>query len=323
MALPSALLRLGIWITLLLMAGCSGSNDQKNSQQTTVRGCDRIPSFKADLEREKKLNINVLIDISYRIAPGTAHGKRALKHDLAVLEQLALIWKKHICRKPLKAYNDEFHIRLNEPIPEGLGGYFDKLSFDAGSIYQQKSDAEFKRFLSHFEDTVTQRARKIYQTVYDKGYQTADNWIGSNIYGFFQNSNQLQKCIEPNADNVLVVLTDGYISHAEHNQNFDKGLAFNNLVEQKFQDGGLLCNQKLSVIKQKGYHLKPIATDLSSLEVVIAGVDPHVNARDGAKLRYLLNKWLAAMNVEQKAIYKSKGAIARNQEDLKAYFYRE
>ena len=317
---------------LFVLAGCGSGNGKQEStagssqeadEPQTIAGCDRIPGFKDSLTSTTQLNINVLIDISYRIAPNTPHGKRALQNDLAILEQLARIWKKHLCRKPVRAYHDAFHIRVNEPIPKGLEDYFTRLSFKAGTLYRERSEGAFKRLLSHFEDTLRQRARRIYQTVYDQGYQTEQNWIGSNIYGFFSNPNQIRKCIKPNADNILVVLTDGYLSYTSNNRSFGQGTSFNNLVEDKFQPGGVFYGKDLPAIREEGYQLKPAASDLSNLEVLIAGIDPHAHAADADKLRYFLDQWLRDMQVEQKAIYESKKAVIRNQEDFKNYFYQQ
>ncbi len=311
------ILKFRLLIFLALMGSIFIACNSENKTEK-VKGCDNFPSFKEDLKKDTKLNLSIFIDLSYRIDTSENHGKNIIKKDLAVIEKLAKTWKKHVCRKPIQAYNDEFNIRV-DPIPEGLENYFKKLRFDLAEKKKKSTDQEFKTFLSNFEDTVKSRVEKIYQTVYNKGFNSHEDWIGSDIYGLFSNNNRLNKCRQANADNVLVVLTDGYISRAKKNDGL-KEQEFNNLLEKKFKKDGPFYKKGLKSIKKEGYQFKPTSSNLENLEVIFAGIDPYVSASDYEKIKYFLSNWLEGMKVENYKIFKSKGAIEDNKEDIEDYF---
>lgn len=117
--------------------------------------------------------------------------------------------------------------------------------------------------------------------IYDETLK-AKKWIGSDIWGFFSNKKVDELCMRNGYRNILVVLTDGYLFHA--NNKVKTGNAYSYVLPQTLQ------NPKSSlIVKRKG---------LNNLEVLMLEVNPY-DPKAHDKMQSVLENWFKGMGVKR------------------------
>lgn len=107
-------------------------------------------------------------------------------------------------------------------------------------------------------------------------------WVGSDIWGFFSNKTVDNLCVREGYRNILVILTDGYLYHAE-NKVVD-GNSYSYVLPQTLE-----LNNSSLIVKRKG---------LSNLEVLMLEVNPYSPKQHDALIA-ILEKWFQGMGVEK------------------------
>ncbi|MDE6371666.1 MAG: hypothetical protein K2K92_09285 [Duncaniella sp.] len=117
---------------------------------------------------------------------------------------------------------------------------------------------------------------------------TQGKWVGSDIWGFFSNCEVDKLCIRNGYRNILVILTDGYLYHAENK--IKEGNAYSYILPQTLENPDASL-----IVKRKG---------LSDLEVLILEVNPY-NLNQRNALVSTLENWLNDMEISKYVVSKT------------------
>ena len=109
-----------------------------------------------------------------------------------------------------------------------------------------------------------------------------ENWIGCDIWDFFNSRKVDSQCIKKDARNILIILTDGYLF--DQNNKIKEGNSYSYILPQTLEqkDASL-------IVRRKG---------LNDLEVRILEVNPYTKEQ-GYKMIPILEKWLKEMGISE------------------------
>lgn len=107
------------------------------------------------------------------------------------------------------------------------------------------------------------------------------NWVGSDIWGFFENQAKKQ-CVKSGYRNVLVILSDGFIFHAENKQKEGNNYTYITKHTLKVPNSGLIpCAEK----------------NLEDLDVLFLEVDASVS--ETKAIKDILSRWFDEMGIKR------------------------
>ncbi|MDE5551252.1 MAG: hypothetical protein K2I99_07895, partial [Bacteroidaceae bacterium] len=227
------------------------------------------------VNKPQPLNLSIYLDLSDRINPSTDNSKALSQKnkDIAIVEYLANYVKSRAVKQKILPCKDKIKVFVY-PIPDDskIALLSEKLELDLNTA----APAEKKRMLTTFVDDF----HGAMEQIYDYTIKTS-KWQGSDIWGFFNKSVD-NYCIKDGYRNVLVILTDGYIYHAQNN--IQKGDAYSYVLPQT------LKNPKSSLIAQRN--------GLEDLEVLMLELNPNP-LTDQDKMEQVINDWLQNMGVQK------------------------
>ncbi|QEH43560.1 hypothetical protein [Chitinophaga sp. XS-30] len=131
-------------------------------------------------------------------------------------------------------------------------------------------------------------------------------WPGSDIWRFFKNDVK-EIAVDPDSGyrNILVVITDGYIYHADSKDNDGNRYAY--ILPDLFGKYGLRNDSRWEERMEKlDFGLICKRSDLQALEVLVLEVSPSGKHRnDEDIIRKIMDKWFAEMKVKRWKIVNS------------------
>lgn len=217
------------------------------------------------------LNVTIYLDLSDRLVQNLTPSQT--ERDISIVQHIAEIFKKESLGPQL--INTRNHLKVMfYPTPNNseIVNIAQNLDVDLAAINVKERKATLQTISEKFKQNLTQ----VYlQTIQDK------NWLGSDIWGFFDKKIVDQQCIKKDSRNILVILTDGYIFDANNKQK--QGNSYNYILPQNL-------DAMVSVItSRKG---------LGNLEVLMLEVNPHQQTQR-TKMISLLEKWFKDMEVSK------------------------
>jgi len=265
------------------LVSCGGGNNAKNNNTT-----------KAEKPQEKQLNISILLDLSDRINPNI--NPDAKKNDIENIKTITEFFTANM--RHLNAYNAKGKIRLflaPPPSNSDINSIVSKLNIDCSTM-DNKGRKEIY-------DNLTELYAQNLEGIYNETISTSA-WIGSDIWRFFKNDVK-DYCVgnNPNYRNVLIILTDGYIYHAnskDREQNRYAYLLENNIKKYRTTNyDELINNDNFGLIAKRN--------DLNDLEVLVLEVKAEnpTNKIDEDILPFVLKKWFNEMNISRYEVYRS------------------
>ena len=265
--LKNTILAIGrITISLILIIGlsqCGGNNNGKQSKDAK----DKIESAKTVLP----LNISVYLDLSDRLTRNLTPSQ--MGRDTAIINHLVDIFIED-CRTNGKIINSVNHFQVffyPAPNSSQIAQLAKGLNVDMNKLQLKQKKMELMEMKEQFQANLVQ----IYEDTMDQ-----QDWVGCDIWGFFSNKEVDKLCIRESYRNILVILTDGYLYHAQNK--IQEGNAYSYVLPQT------LANPDSSlIIKRK---------DLSNLEVLILEVNPY-DPKQRNQLVSTLENWLNGMGV--------------------------
>jgi len=144
--------------------------------------------------------------------------------------------------------------------------------------------------------------RTIYQHAIETG--RANNWPGSDIWGFFQSDVKRSIEQDTNYRNILIILTDGYLYHAKTKDYKDptKPNQYAYLLSKdKLNNVGKYCNEPNweNKIKQDDFGLITKRKDLQNLEILVLGIRKTGGLYTEEILTHVIGKWFDEMGVKK------------------------
>lgn len=246
-------------ITTIMTIGCkcTESNDLESASESVSTA---LP-----------LNISVYLDLSDRLTRELTPSQ--MERDTAIINHLIDVFIED-CKNNGKILNSKNHFQIffypapnNSEIAQLARG----LNVDMSKTEMKQKKLELMEMKARFQTNLAQ----IYNDAMTEG-----KWVGSDIWGFFSNKEVDKLCIRNGYRNILIILTDGYLYHADNK--VKDGNAFSYVLPQTLEipNASLLVNRK----------------GLSDLEVLMLEVNPY-NPKQRNALITILEGWFKEMEV--------------------------
>ncbi len=267
---------------------------------TYLQSCKR--DSKVDVEEEEmisisttkttssndNLNISILLDLSDRISPDKypSPAMEFFMRDIGYLESVARSLELHLLNKRVRQIDDKIKVFIDpEPSDRSLNRKINELQV---------------HFANHnvTKETIL-NLPKNYDSISKLIYESAikdDNYIGSDIWGFFKNKVD-DYCIDEGYRNIVVILTDGYMYHKDAKMRENNRTSY--LLSRDLNTNVLnKANwQKRMDVKDFGFIVAN--KDLSNLEVLVLGINPAKgNPYEEDVIRAYWSKWFDEMKVK-------------------------
>lgn len=278
-----------IFLTALLWGCGTGTKPS----EATGPGGSQAP------EMDKQINLTILLDLSDRIDPIENPGKpEHFERDSAICSYLANYFLDQMKEKGTHMARGKMRVVFHPaPANPDINLAAEKLSVDLS-----KMDAKGKKAVYEtLERTVADNISGIYGTTIKQAV-----WPGSDIWRFFKNDvKEIAVDPDPGYRNILVVITDGYIYHADSKDNDGNRYAY--ILPDLFEKYGLRNDSRWEERMEKlDFGLICKRADLQELEVLVLEVSPSGKHRnDEDIIRKIMDKWFAEMKVKRWKIVNS------------------
>lgn len=243
----------------ILLSSCSSTG--KSGKETTGDK-DSI---------NKPWNISIYLDLSDRLIRDMTPSQK--DKDIQIVNYMTEILKNHSVAQKILPSRDRIKVFF---YPAPNDSKISLLSNDLEMDLSRAQPAEKKKILTEFQDKFATSLTQIY----DATLQTR-NWIGSDIWGFFKKQVDTY-CVREDSRNIIVILTDGYIFHAQNK--VKDGDNYSYILPQTLSNP----NSGLIVSRQ----------GLEDLEVLILEVNP-MNPTQQGQMENILMNWFSGMGVQK------------------------
>jgi hypothetical protein len=236
----------------------------------------------------RPVNYLVLLDLSDRLlAPGQ------VSNDTALVGYLFARFNKKVIEKDLIIRSkDRFQVVI---APQQGVSYDPARSMDALSVdlkAAKNAPAKAAAF-DWFEHQFNPELRRLYAEA-TRGRQTPADFAGCDLWRYF--NEQLGAALEPDYDNRLVILTDGYLDFNDPHHAICRGhrcTTTNGLMP-------FLRNRTdwAALIERNEWGLLPLEKRFSNLSVALVELHPKSpNLREAEILKKLWQQWLSEMGI--------------------------
>lgn len=247
-----------VLIGMFIMNGC-GTSAESDKKETVSE------------DKPLPLNISVYLDLSDRLTRELTPSQ--MERDTAIINHLVDIFIKD-CIDNGKILNSENHFQVfffPAPNVSEIALLARGLNVDLSKTDLRNKKVELMEMKSRFQNNLAQ--------IYNEAINE-EKWIGCDIWGFFSNKEVDKLCIRKGYRNILVILTDGYLFHA--NNKVNDGTAYSYVLPQTLN----VPNSSL-IVKRDG---------LDDLEVLMLEVNPYT-PQQREPLVSVLENWFKQMGV--------------------------
>jgi len=251
-----------VWycIALFVFASCGGKKAPSSSGENAPIDSSKQP-----------LNISIYLDLSDRLKRPMAPSQ--MDRDIAIVNYLTEVVKNHAVAQKILPSRDRIKVFF---YPAPNNPKVSLLSQDLELDLSREQPADKKKKLLGFQQKFNTSLTKIYQATLQ-----GNNWIGSDIWGFFKKQVDTY-CIKENARNIIVILTDGYLYYAPNKQQQGNNYSYLLPVTLSNPKSGL-------IVARQG---------LDNLEVLMLEVNPYTPKHLG-QMETILQNWFNGMGVKK------------------------
>ncbi|MCR4032395.1 MULTISPECIES: hypothetical protein [Flavobacterium] len=274
--MKNTLLKILVSLLLILFFSCKEETKKEESQNTIKTSVS------------ENYNISILVDLSDRISlkKNPNPTMEIYQRDLGYIKSASEAFTEHLKSKRMRQIDDKMQLFFN---PEPENPKINSISKEL-RINVTKDNAS-KQFLNSINNTYSSKTEVIYESAIKD-----DKYIGSDIWNFFDSKVQDQ-CVDKDFRNILIILTDGYMFY-EGTQIKDKNLS-SYLTPQLIKQNGLNTKDWKKKFEKENFGFIKIDTDLSSLEVLVLGINPSKNNPFEEKIiKAYWTKWLSEMKIK-------------------------
>jgi hypothetical protein len=233
---------------------------------------------------KQNLNISFLLDLSDRIDPKKNSG--IYQRDLQYIKSVQKAFINHVRGKKMLLLKDQMQVFFN-PLPNIPN--INQLSQQLKVDFNPKTS---KRDFLNIDKVYSDNPAKIYQSAIKD-----HNYVGSDIWRFFKNNIQ-QYCIKPEHRNILVILTDGYMYHA--NSIIVDGGKSSYITPEFLRLKKLNAAGYQAVIKKNNLGFIAFPYNLKELEIIVLGINPSTkNPYEEDVIKQYWTDWFKAMKVKK------------------------
>lgn len=265
-------------LTILVLITASCSKKEKNSTPDP-------PS----------LNISIFLDLSDRLVRDLTPCQ--MYRDTAIVNFLTDYFKqKTLGPSILRSQNKIKVFCYPSPKDTEISTLMSGLSIDIG----EKQGIEKRKALDEMKGVFQQNLAQIYNETIGE-----QNWVGCDIWDFFQSKKVDNLCVKKNSRNIVVILTDGYIFHK--NNKIKNGNAYSYILPQTLSvTGSSLIDNRSCELKGKG------------IEVLFLEVNPY-HPQHRNKMMKILEDWFESMGVEKFALAETDADLTNTQTLIKNF----
>lgn len=250
-----------LFVSLISMS-CNNSDSccSKSTEETNEK---EIPS----------LNISIILDLSDRIIRDNITPSQ-MSRDTAIVAFFADWFKEQTLGPQILKSKNRIKV-LFYPLPkrDEIATWAEELSVDMSNF----KPVDRRKKLENMKDIFLRNLSQIYNKTLEE-----HNFIGCDIWDFFSNKKVDQLCIEPDARNIVIIITDGYLYQANHT--LKEGHAYSYILPKT-----LAIPESSLIIKRKG---------LENLEVLMLELNPYQPTQRN-KLVEVLKNWFRDMGVKK------------------------
>lgn len=263
------------------------------------------------VEKQKHLNISILLDLSDRIDPVISKKSPGqIERDKSIIQYFIKVFKANIDQKQAFKAKAKFKVFFHpQPSDPGIASAAKNLVFSCNSSTSPEGAKRNKQLYFNIDSTANLGLNTVY-SIASKG----KSYPGSNIWRFMKDDVKTM-CIEPDTAyrNILVILTDGFMYHANDKIKMNNRFSYIERTQPhfiKFRDPGEMAK----TFSAKDYGFIKANQGLNNLEVIVMETSPpERNPGDYDIIKKYWDKWLAEMDVAHYEVLKS---------DLPAYMPR-
>jgi hypothetical protein len=235
-------------------------------------------------QAKQNLNISFLLDLSDRIDPKKNPG--IYQRDLQYIKSVQKAFTDHVRGKKMLLLKDQMQVFFN-PLPNIPN--INELSQQLKVDFNPKTS---KKDFLNIDKVYTDNPAKIYQRAIKD-----HNYVGSDIWRFFKNNVQ-QYCIKPGHRNILVILTDGYMYHA--NSIIVDGGKSSYITPEFLRSKKLNAVGYQAVMKKNNLGFIAFPYNLGDLEIMVLGINPSINnPYEEDVIKQYWGDWFKAMKVKK------------------------
>jgi len=262
-------------------------------------GFKKANSYNEDSIKPSQLNITILLDLSDRIDPSISKSVPShYERDISIVKYITEIFKKNMESQGTFMAKGKLKVIFSPRAQDSNVNIFaEKLNVDLSNMDNKKK----KEIYEKLTDSFSYNLSKIYEaTIAEK------KWLGSDIWRFFKNDvKDYTICSDPNYRNILVILTDGYIYHADSKDRYKNRFAYllpSTIKEYKLRNNPNWDKQ----IDKLDFGLISKRNDLENLEVLVLEINPAPQYQnDEDIIKKVLSKWFSEMGIKRYAIFNS------------------
>ncbi|MDC9723480.1 MAG: hypothetical protein PSN34_12020 [Urechidicola sp.] len=250
-------------------------------------------------EKDKQLNITILLDLSDRIEPTKyPSSPEHFERDIEVVNYFTELFKKDMEKKGAFMAKGKMKVIFSpRPNDSEINEIATQLSID---LSKTKNTKEKKNIFDNVSINFKENLSKIYsKTIETKKYP------GSDIWRFFKND-VVDYCIEDSSDyrNILVLITDGYLYHKNSTDKTKNRTA--SLLPINIASSGLRSPNWKDKFDSQDFGYITTRSDLNNLDVLVLEINPSEKFKnDEDVIKEYLSKWFTEMNVNSFKLYNS------------------
>ncbi|MBE5317718.1 hypothetical protein IM793_00985 [Pedobacter sp. MR2016-19] len=233
---------------------------------------------------KQNLNISFLLDLSDRIDPKKNPG--IYQRDLQYIKSVQKAFINHVKGKKMLLLKDQMQVFFN-PLPNipSINQLSEQLKVD----FNPKTS---KKDFLNIDKVYNDNPAKIYQSAIKD-----HNYVGSDIWRFFKSNVQLY-CIKPEHRNILVILTDGYMYHA--NSIIVDGGKSSYITPEFLRSKKLTAADYQSIMKKNNLGFIAFPYNLKELEIIVLGINPSIkNPYEEDVIKQYWSDWFKEMKVKK------------------------
>ena len=176
---------------VLLVVSVSCNSPQKSKQKVV----------------EKPLNISVFLDLSDRLTRKIEPSQ--MSRDTAIIGYIVDYFKAHTLGPQILQSKNSIKIFFYPaPHSSDIATLANELSVNMEQYNGKDKRITLENMKAKFQGNLTQ--------IYNKTI-SEENWIGCDIWDFFNSRKVDSQCIKKDARNILIILTDGYLFDQNNN----------------------------------------------------------------------------------------------------------
>lgn len=271
--------------TFFAVCSCGGGN----------RGTEKNPQEENSPNQDADLNISIFLDLSNRLVRDMTPNQTY--RDTAIISYVCDYFRKATLGPQILNSTNKIKVFFYPtPATPGIANVARELNVDIAAL----SGMDKRKAVDNLKSNFLKNLNLIYSETIK-----VQQWVGCDIWDFFSSKKVDSQCIRKGARNILLILTDGYIYHA--NNRITEGANAHSFILPQ-----TLANPSSSLIARR--------TDvpLNNLEVLMLEVNPY-QPQHRDQMKKIIGDWFTAMGIKKYAIAETDANMTNTETIIKNF----